>query len=75
MKMVILAMWKAKQKLIKTDGDFQAMYYLFRKHHWKPSDYMKMSYLQRMVVRGFIIQECEDIKAETEELEEAANGK
>ena len=48
------------------------MYYLFRKHHWKPSDYMKMSYLQSMVVRGFIMQECEDIKAETEELEAEA---
>lgn len=47
------------------------MYYLFVRHHWKPSDYINMSYFERMTVRGFIEKEAEDRKNAVEEL---ANG-
>ena len=51
------------------------MYYTFVRHHWKPSDYMGMSYFEQMTVRAFIERECEDRKKLEEEIEEAADGK
>ena len=47
---------------------------MFRVHHWKPSDYLNMNYFERMTVRGFIMQETEDIDKMNKELKEAANG-
>lgn len=47
------------------------MYFLFVRHHWAPSEYLKMSYFERMTVRGFIEQEAEDNKKAEEEI---ANG-
>ena len=50
------------------------MYWLFRAHHWKPSDYLNMNYFERMTVRGFIMQESEDNKEINQQIEDAANG-
>ena len=50
------------------------MYWMFRVHHWKPSDYLNMNYFERMTVRGFIMQESIDNKNINKQIEEAANG-
>ena len=50
------------------------MYWLFKKHHWKPSVYITMTETERQTVRAFIRQEAEDIEKMNKEIEEAAHG-
>ena len=35
------------------------MYLLFRHHHWKPEDYYRMGYGQRLVVKQLLLKEME----------------
>lgn len=46
------------------------MYLLFRLHHWKPEDYYRMGYGQRMVVKKMLYQELEERNEEVESIGE-----
>ena len=51
---------QSRKKLIRTDGEVQAMYLLFREHHLLPSAVMKLGYGERQVMYAFIRYEMEE---------------
>ena len=51
---------QSRKKLIRTDGEVQAMYLLFREHHLLPSAVMKLGYGERQVLYAFIRYEMEE---------------
>jgi len=40
------------------------MYWLFKKHHIRPSDFFNMNIGEKTVVEAFVLQEIDDIKEE-----------
>ena len=46
--------------MIRTDGEVQAMYLLFREHHLLPSAVMKLGYGERQVLYAFVRYEMEE---------------
>lgn len=54
---------QSRKKLIRTDGEVQAMYLLFREHHL-PSAVMKLGCGERQVLYAFIRYEMEERKKE-----------
>lgn len=44
------------------------LYLLFRLHHWKPEDYYKMGYGQRLVVKELLYKELEDRNEEVADI-------
>lgn len=53
---------KAVKKLIRINGEVQAMYLLFREHHLLPSAVMKLGYGEWQVLYAFIRYEMEERK-------------
>uniref|UniRef100_UPI00241DDF8F hypothetical protein n=1 Tax=Acidaminococcus intestini TaxID=187327 RepID=UPI00241DDF8F len=51
---------QSRKKLIRTDGEVQAMYLLFREHHLLPSAVMKLGYGERQVLYAFVRYEMEE---------------
>ena len=47
------------------------MYWFYRKHHIKPSDYQDLGTGEKLILRAFFLQECEDIKKEQQKINEA----
>lgn len=48
------------KKLIETDGTTQMMYFLFRLHHMKPFDIMRMGYGERQTLFAFMRYELDE---------------
>ncbi|WP_337615394.1 hypothetical protein [Megamonas funiformis] len=44
------------------------MYWLYRKHHWKPLDFFYMGNGEKTIIEAFIRQEQEDIKEEIKKM-------
>ena len=44
------------------------MYWLYRKHHWKPLDFFNMGNGERTIIEAFIRQEQKDIKEEIKKM-------
>ena len=49
---------------MKTDGQVQIMYWLFKKHHMRPLDFFNMNIGEKTVIEAFVLQEIDDIKEE-----------
>lgn len=50
----------SRKKLIRIDGEVQAMYLLFREYHLLPSAVMKLGYGEWQVLYAFIRYEMEE---------------
>lgn len=52
----------SRKKLIKTDGEVQMLYYLYREHNITPGEWKRMSYGERTILRAFFSQEMDDLR-------------
>ena len=55
---------KRSKKLVESDGETNAMFWLFRLHHWKPSDFFELGYGERQIIYAFLQLEIEQRKKE-----------
>ncbi len=50
------------------------IFWLYAKHHWPPSAYIKMTPNERRVLQAFYLQEQKELKDAQKEIEEAGKG-
>lgn len=50
------------------------MFWLYAKHHWPPSAYIKMPINERRVMQAFYMKEQEEIEAARRKIENEAQG-
>lgn len=44
------------------------MYWLYKKHHWHPSDFFNMDFGEKTVIEAFVRQELDDIENEVRKI-------
>lgn len=49
-------------------------YWLYKRKGWSPYDYLKKPFGEKIIIRGFVMQEVEDIKAEADAIKAMEEG-
>lgn len=62
------------KKLIKSDGDVEAMYWHYIRHDVRPSEWYKMKPGERLILRAFMMKEIEEEKKSIKDAELQAKG-
>ena len=48
------------------------IFWLYAKHHWKPSDYVKMAPNERLVMQAFYLQEQKELEELRQQIKDEA---